>query len=429
MPRLLMAWAALLLLLPGPGLADDSVFVPVLTLQTDGRGVRATWTQLPSVSSYHLAWAKEGGGSVGSSGAQAGSAYSLVPGQGGRYCFQAFAVQVIDTSVSVIPSNRECVDLPEGGLIGRGKVTVKGTFSQVAAGTDQQNWSGSAEFNIYASSPMQDLSVRARATREDPPIVFHYALWGQGKITWNEQFNGPNCVFMANSTGRLTVSGQLRTAPDCQLDLVCTENYPTSCPMGSCQGYPLDCINLTPVAVKLSNVDLVEGIEVVVPFEGGGGTTTYTFSNMETDLSTGCVVGSQVGGSTSSGPVRVADFTPGEGDTIKDNSTGLTWLASDGGQDLDWVESWFRCSLAGMRLPTQDELAALYDPGLTNPTPPGEGCSGGYHLPQGFSLACGRVWASDQREGKMGVYDFGAGGRQYFDLALFQGTRCLCVSP
>ncbi len=64
--------------------------------------------------------------------------------------------------------------------------------------------------------------------------------------------------------------------------------------------------------------------------------------------------------------------TDAEG-TWKDDATGLTWTRKDSGSDLSWNQARDYCSslrtggFSDWRLPTVDELEALYDPKVSKP--------------------------------------------------------------
>ena len=58
--------------------------------------------------------------------------------------------------------------------------------------------------------------------------------------------------------------------------------------------------------------------------------------------------------------------------TVLDTKTGLMWAAKDNGSNIDWADAKSYCEnyrgggYTDWRMPTQDELAGLYDPNKTN---------------------------------------------------------------
>jgi hypothetical protein len=54
---------------------------------------------------------------------------------------------------------------------------------------------------------------------------------------------------------------------------------------------------------------------------------------------------------------------------LKDKRTGLGWTKSDNGRDIDWNDAGSFCAAksGGWRLPTIEELAAIYDEGAAAP--------------------------------------------------------------
>jgi hypothetical protein len=102
--------------------------------------------------------------------------------------------------------------------------------------------------------------------------------------------------------------------------------------------------------------------------------------------------------------------------TVKDTKTGLMWASKDNGEYINWKDAKRYCEnyrgggYTDWRLPTQDELAELYEPNTTNTNPSTGGCSGGYHINKLFHITCCCSWASETR----GYFGFGNGNRYWY---------------
>ena len=58
---------------------------------------------------------------------------------------------------------------------------------------------------------------------------------------------------------------------------------------------------------------------------------------------------------------RLGGFEDLGGGSLRDTRTGLVWTQSDNGRDIDWNGASAHCQAKGMRLPTIDELQAIYE--------------------------------------------------------------------
>ena len=87
--------------------------------------------------------------------------------------------------------------------------------------------------------------------------------------------------------------------------------------------------------------------------------------------------------------------------TVLDTWTNLMWAAHDNGSDINWNNAKSYCEnyrgggYTDWRMPTQDELAGLYDAGKTYTTTPA--CGADVHLTELIRLTCS--WASETRTG------------------------------
>ncbi|MEI7635727.1 MAG: DUF1566 domain-containing protein [Syntrophus sp. (in: bacteria)] len=117
--------------------------------------------------------------------------------------------------------------------------------------------------------------------------------------------------------------------------------------------------------------------------------------------------------------------------TVMDMSSGLMWAARDNGSDIDWLGAKYYCDnyrgggYMDWRMPTQDELASLYDPGRPRPSP----CSYNFfiNLTGMIDLSCTFVWAFEAREAAAANFDFSSGQRVWNYQSYFGFLRALPV--
>ena len=119
--------------------------------------------------------------------------------------------------------------------------------------------------------------------------------------------------------------------------------------------------------------------------------------------------------------------------TVTDTRSGLMWATKDNGLDINWQDAKSYCEnyrgggYSDWRLPTQDELAGLYDEAITNVNPPSSGCTGNYRVAKVFHLTCCCAWASETRGGEAAYFGFGNGPRAWLDHLYAGGVRALPV--
>ncbi|MGA3209409.1 MAG: caspase family protein [Syntrophales bacterium] len=113
-------------------------------------------------------------------------------------------------------------------------------------------------------------------------------------------------------------------------------------------------------------------------------------------------------------PVRFAEvkkdsrFIDNGNGTVTDTKTGLMWAAKDNGSDINWYNTKSYCEnyraggYTDWRMPTQDELAGLYDYSING--------KNGYHLTNLIELTAWWPWASETRGSEAAYFYFGAGG-------------------
>jgi hypothetical protein len=102
--------------------------------------------------------------------------------------------------------------------------------------------------------------------------------------------------------------------------------------------------------------------------------------------------------------------------TVLDTSTSLMWAARDNGSDINWANAKSYCEnyrggdYTDWRMPTQDELAKLYDVAKTYKSD----CEYNVHLTGLIRLTCTAPWASETKSSEAARFDFST-GKRYWD--------------
>jgi len=123
---------------------------------------------------------------------------------------------------------------------------------------------------------------------------------------------------------------------------------------------------------------------------------------------------------------RYADLGGG---VIRDNESGLDWTQSDNGADIDWhqANAWCNQRGDGWRLPSVDELAALYDESGQLATSCGAYTCKVY---SGFRLTTpyGFYWSGTAKGSSEAWFvDLLDGHRYSIDVSISDDERALCV--
>jgi hypothetical protein len=98
--------------------------------------------------------------------------------------------------------------------------------------------------------------------------------------------------------------------------------------------------------------------------------------------------------------------------TVLDRGSGLMWAAKDNGRDINWqgaksyCENYREGGYTDWRMPTQDELARLYDKAEGYKS----ACGDEAHLTELIRITCYWTWASETRDSKAACFRFGGGG-------------------
>lgn len=119
-------------------------------------------------------------------------------------------------------------------------------------------------------------------------------------------------------------------------------------------------------------------------------------------------------------------------ETVLDTQTNLMWAAKDNGSDISWTNAKSYCDnyrgggYTDWRMPTQDELASLYDAKKTRPAP----CYGSFDIhvtTESIEITCFAPWASETRGSDAAQFNFVMGTRFWYLQSHTYGTRALPV--
>ncbi len=130
---------------------------------------------------------------------------------------------------------------------------------------------------------------------------------------------------------------------------------------------------------------------------------------------------------------RDGRFIAYDNGTVIDSRTNLMWAAKDNGANINWQDAKTYCQnyrgggYTDWRMPTQEELAELFDEKIINNRPPADGCGGGYHLTNLIHLTCCCPWAAERRGSMAAYFGFSRGPREWLDQSYLSSIRVLPV--
>ncbi|MEI7638386.1 MAG: DUF1566 domain-containing protein [Syntrophus sp. (in: bacteria)] len=110
---------------------------------------------------------------------------------------------------------------------------------------------------------------------------------------------------------------------------------------------------------------------------------------------------------------RKGRFIAYDDGTVLDTQTELMWAAKDNGSNIKWADAKSYCKnyrgggYTDWRMPTQDELAGLYDESKSQP------CNGKCHITPLIDLTYSFLWASEKRGSEAAFFSFTFGGRYW----------------
>jgi hypothetical protein len=126
---------------------------------------------------------------------------------------------------------------------------------------------------------------------------------------------------------------------------------------------------------------------------------------------------------------RDGRFIAYDNGTVLDTRTNLMWAANDNIRNTNWADAKNYCEnyrgggYADWRMPTQDELAGLYDTAKTYKSD----CGRDAHLTELIRLTCTASWASETRGSTAAIFGFDPGKRYWAPQSRDHGTRALPV--
>ena len=126
---------------------------------------------------------------------------------------------------------------------------------------------------------------------------------------------------------------------------------------------------------------------------------------------------------------RDGRFIAYDNGTVLDTKTNLMWAAKDNGSDINWANAKSYCKnyrgggYKNWRMPTQDELAGLYDAAKTYKSD----CGYDVHLTELIRLTCPDSWASETRCSGAAYFSFIIGKRFWYSLSGSNLYRALPV--
>ena len=130
---------------------------------------------------------------------------------------------------------------------------------------------------------------------------------------------------------------------------------------------------------------------------------------------------------------RDGRFIAYDNGTVLDTRTNLIWAAKDNGIDVNWADAKSYCEnyrgggYTDWQMPTQDELAGLYDPGKTISNPPTGRSGGNYHITDLIHLTRCCPWAYETRGSNAAYFHFILGDRYWNPRSYDFANRALPV--
>ncbi len=133
--------------------------------------------------------------------------------------------------------------------------------------------------------------------------------------------------------------------------------------------------------------------------------------------------------STAKETARDSRFIAYSNGTVLDTRTNLMWAAKDNGADINWQNAKKYCEnyrgggYTDWRMPTQDELAGLYDAAKTYKSD----CEHDVHLTELIRLTCTAPWASETLDSAAAYFHFTYGEWYWNHQSNANGDRALPV--
>ncbi len=126
---------------------------------------------------------------------------------------------------------------------------------------------------------------------------------------------------------------------------------------------------------------------------------------------------------------RDGRFIAHDNGTVLDTRTNLLWASGDNGSNISWSNAKNFCENyrggghTDWRMPTQEELAGLYDAAKTYTSD----CGDDVHLTELIRLTCSALWASEAQGSNAAAFRFRDGQRGWAPQSGIRGLRALPV--
>ena len=127
---------------------------------------------------------------------------------------------------------------------------------------------------------------------------------------------------------------------------------------------------------------------------------------------------------------RDGRFIAYDNGTVLDTRTGLMWASKDNGRNIDWQDAKNYCdnyrggNYTSWRMPTQDELAGLYD---NSKSYTATKLDYTVHLTELIKLSTSYSWASETRGSEAASFFFQAGESYWENQSFTKARRVLPV--
>ena len=117
---------------------------------------------------------------------------------------------------------------------------------------------------------------------------------------------------------------------------------------------------------------------------------------------------------------------------VTDTKTGLMWARRDNGENINWAEAKAYCEnyrgggYTNWRMPTENELAGLYDKSKSRPV----ACTSYYNIhvtTELIDMNCYWYWASEENSPNAAGFNFDNGVRTWQHQAIYSNFRALPV--
>lgn len=116
---------------------------------------------------------------------------------------------------------------------------------------------------------------------------------------------------------------------------------------------------------------------------------------------------------------------------LRNNRSGLEWTQADNGADIDWDGARKYCAAlsGGWRLPSEDELTAIYDAGVPSPKVCAVSGTVSYACKTSplFQLTSGAFWSATQDGSRAWQMNLFSGQRDRIPVDYAHAARALCV--